>query len=74
VVITACGSDINLIAQYRLPRRLIVWAARRAGAVIAVSQALKHTLERLGVEADKVTVLRNGVDLLVFRPVERDAE
>ena len=51
VVITARGSDINLIAQHAIPRRLIVWAARRAAAVAAVSQALKRSLEQLGVDA-----------------------
>lgn len=74
VVITARGSDINLIAQHAIPRRLIMWAARRAAAVVAVSQALRRSLEQLGVDGAKICVLRNGVDLDVFRPLDRDAE
>jgi len=74
VVITARGSDINLIAQYTIPRKFIIWAARRAAAVAAVSQALKYSLEQLGVDAAKVCVLRNGVDADVFRPLDRDVE
>jgi teichuronic acid biosynthesis glycosyltransferase TuaC len=74
VVITARGSDINLIAQHAIPRRLIMWAARRAAAVVAVSQALRRSLEELGVDRAKICVLRNGVDLDVFRPLDRDAE
>ena len=31
VVITARGTDINLIPSYRLPRRQILWAADKAG-------------------------------------------
>jgi teichuronic acid biosynthesis glycosyltransferase TuaC len=73
VVITARGSDINLIARYTIPRRLITWAARRAAAVVAVSQALKGSLEQLGVDGAKICVLRNGVDAQVFRPLDRDA-
>lgn len=73
VVITARGSDINLIANYRLPRAMIRWAARDAAAVITVSRALKDALVRLGVPPEQIRVLRNGVDLDRFKPVEREA-
>lgn len=73
VVITARGTDINLIPRHAMPRAMIRWAARRAAGIIAVSQALKDEIARLGVPATKVTVLRNGVDLDLFRPTERDA-
>jgi teichuronic acid biosynthesis glycosyltransferase TuaC len=68
VVITARGTDINLIPQYELPRRMIRWAARRAAASITVCQALKDEMKGLGLETDNVHVLRNGVDLEKFRP------
>lgn len=71
VVITARGSDVNVIARYRLPARQIRWAAERAAAIATVSDALKRKLEALGVNLDKITVLRNGVDLESFRPQER---
>jgi len=74
VVITARGSDINLIARHAIPRRLIVWAARRAAAVVTVSQALKRATEQLGVDPAKISVLRNGVDAHAFRPLDRDTE
>jgi len=74
VVITARGSDINLIARHAIPRRLIVWAARRAAAVVTVSHALKGATERLGVDPQSISVLRNGVDAHAFRPLDRDAE
>jgi glycosyltransferase involved in cell wall biosynthesis len=72
-VITARGSDVNLIAQYRLPRRMIRWAARQAAAVVAVSQALKDKLVALGVEHERIHVLRNGVDLGLFHAGDRDS-
>ncbi len=71
-VITARGTDVNLIAQHRFPRRMIRWAARRAAAVVAVSQALKDKLAALGVEPERIHVLRNGVDLELFHAEERD--
>jgi glycosyltransferase involved in cell wall biosynthesis len=71
VVITARGTDINLIPRHRLPRRMILWAARRAAHMITVCQALKDELVALGADAGKVTALRNGVDLTRFQPVDR---
>lgn len=73
VVITARGTDINLIADYRLPRRMILWAARQAGGVVAVCAALKRRLVELGADAASIRVLRNGVDLVRFQPCDRTA-
>lgn len=72
VVITARGTDINLIPQYAFPRKLILQAADRADAMITVCAALKDELVALGADADKVTALRNGVDLNLFHPAGRD--
>ena len=72
-VVTARGTDINLIPRYVLPRALIRRAIAGAAALIAVSAALKNELVALGAPDDKVTVLRNGVDLTQFRPVDRAA-
>ena len=72
VVITARGTDLNLIPKYRLPRRWIRWAADKADASITVCQALKEKLVELGAAEKSITVLRNGVDLELFRPVDRE--
>jgi len=68
VVITARGTDISQIANYRLQRRMILWAASRAVGLITVCQALKDRLVELGVSDHRINVLRNGVDLELFRP------
>jgi teichuronic acid biosynthesis glycosyltransferase TuaC len=73
VVITARGTDINLIPQFRLPRKMILWAAENASGVVTVCNALKDEMVGLGVAADKITPLRNGVDLQRFQPMDRDA-
>lgn len=71
VVITARGSDVNLLPNYAMPRRMILWAASRSVALITVSNALKEALMRLGVDGDKITVLRNGVDTGLFVPADQ---
>ncbi|MFL5285216.1 MAG: glycosyltransferase [Rhodopila sp.] len=72
--ITARGTDVNLIPGYAVPRRLIQGAIRDASALIAVSAALKQALLDLGAPAEKITVLRNGVETGLFRPpTDRDA-
>ncbi len=71
VVITARGTDVSLIPQYAVPRRLIRRTIDGAAALIGVSAAIKAALVELGAPPDKVTVLRNGVDTLLFRPVDR---
>jgi teichuronic acid biosynthesis glycosyltransferase TuaC len=73
VVITARGTDVNLISDYRLPRRWIRWAAARAAGIVAVSEALRARLIALGIEASRIEVLRNGVDLELFAPGDRAA-
>lgn len=73
LVITARGTDLNLIPRYALPRRQIRWAARRADGLITVAAALRQPLVDLGIDASRVRVLRNGTDLDMFRPVDRDA-
>lgn len=73
VVISARGTDINLIPQYALARAMVRWAAASSNRTIAVSLALKNALAALGVAPGRVAVLRNGVDLDRFRPLDRDA-
>lgn len=72
-VVTARGTDLNLIPQYAFPRRLILDTAARAGGSIGVSQALMDTLRGLGSEPTKLHTLRNGVDLERFVPESRQA-
>jgi teichuronic acid biosynthesis glycosyltransferase TuaC len=73
VVVTARGSDLNIIAQYAVPRRGIRWAAQRADGLVAVSSGLRGRLVELGIAAERVRVLRNGVDLALFHPHDRGA-
>ncbi|GGA67373.1 hypothetical protein GCM10011490_17440 [Pseudoclavibacter endophyticus] len=46
-------------------------AAREANAIVTVSIAEAHTVERIGADPAKIRVIRPGVDLEMFRPDER---
>ncbi|MBS0467514.1 MAG: glycosyltransferase family 4 protein [Proteobacteria bacterium] len=70
-VVTARGTDLNLIPQYPFPRKLILQTAAQASASIGVCQALMDTLGDLGADRSKLHTLRNGVDLDRFVPEDR---
>ena len=74
-VVTGRGTDLNLIPdRYEGPRRRIIEVTRKAAHMITVAGALKDYLRDLGVADDRVTVLRNGVDLMFFQlPEDRTA-
>jgi glycosyltransferase involved in cell wall biosynthesis len=72
VFITARGTDINLFSQMPLIRSKIVKALNGAAGIIAVSEALKNRMVELGISAEKIVVIRNGIDREIFRPRERD--
>jgi teichuronic acid biosynthesis glycosyltransferase TuaC len=72
VVITARGSDLNVLGRHALPRRLMAGAARGAAGAVGVCNALADTLRGWGVPPERVHVIRNGVDLQRFRPLPRD--
>ena len=73
VVITARGSDVTELPDHPVPRRWIRWAMAQAAALISVSAGLKADMVTLGVPPEKVTVLRNGVDLQRFQPRDRES-
>lgn len=67
-VVTARGSDINVIAGYPIPRRLMRNTMRRASASIGVCQALTAQMQEIGGDGLRLHTLRNGVDLEKFSP------
>ncbi len=73
VVLTARGSDVTLLPRFAGPRRMIRWAMAQASHLVAVSAGLKEAMVALNAPAQKITVLRNGVDLGLFRPTDPGA-
>jgi glycosyltransferase involved in cell wall biosynthesis len=70
VTITLRGM-LPLLVPFRLRRPQLRFALRRAARVIAVSESLKRDAVALGVPAEKVRVIGNGIDPELFRPLDR---
>jgi len=70
-VVTARGTDLNLIAQHSWPKRMMHWAADHAEMSVGVSAALTVILRGWGVPQERISVMRNGVDLERFTPLDQ---
>ncbi|NQZ25359.1 MAG: glycosyltransferase family 4 protein [Colwellia sp.] len=68
VMVTARGSDINVIPENKIARKRIIKALMNIDASAAVSQALAEEMMKLAPLAKPPIVLKNGVDLEVFHP------
>jgi teichuronic acid biosynthesis glycosyltransferase TuaC len=69
VIVSARGSDVHLFAQFPIIRRLLQYTLHKADKIIAVCQALKDSMVHLGIFAEKIAVIPNGVDAEKFYPV-----
>jgi teichuronic acid biosynthesis glycosyltransferase TuaC len=69
-VCTARGSDINLYQQFPIPRRLIAGTLVQSAANIGVSADLVRQMVALGAPPSKCHIIRNGVDLERFVPLD----
>ena len=70
LVVKVMGSDINLYTRSFLRRCLTVYTLKQARQVIAVTEDIKKKMIALGVGADKIAVVYNGVDSHRFRPMD----
>jgi len=70
VVVTLRGSIVRL-AGYRLHRPQLRWVLRHADRVVAVSHALGRVASGLGLEAERIRIIPNGVDVTLFAPMDR---
>jgi len=64
---TARGTDINLIPQYPKALKMIRKVFQKSAHLMAVCQALSDEMMKLGADKNKITTLRNGVDLELFK-------
>jgi glycosyltransferase involved in cell wall biosynthesis len=72
VAITLRGTEIRH-SRTPLLRPLLVKALQRAQRIITVSDSLRRHAISLGIPADKITVVGNGVDTEKFFPMEARA-
>jgi teichuronic acid biosynthesis glycosyltransferase TuaC len=71
--VKARGSDIHVWAGQAGIAEQIVAAGKAASGLIAVSAALKHDMVALGLPDERIRVHHTGIDLDLFRPVDREA-
>src|SRR5690606_3706050 len=73
-IVTARGTDVNVIAAREVVAGQVREAMAQATRCFAVSDALRGRFaEVAGLDAARVEVLRNGVDLARFAPGDRAA-
>jgi glycosyltransferase involved in cell wall biosynthesis len=70
-VVKLHGSDMNVVAKLEGPRSRLAWALPRAERVVAVSRPLAEQARALGVRAERIDIVRNGIDRDTFRPRDR---
>ncbi|MCA0238537.1 MAG: glycosyltransferase family 4 protein [Bacteroidetes bacterium] len=57
---------------YRLLERLELFLYKKARKVVVVTDSFKENLIARGISSDKISVIKNGVLLDQFKPVEKD--
>lgn len=63
------GTGTEGSVRYRTTRALETWAVRRAGGVAVICEGLQRDLVARGIDAGKIIVSPNGVDLDLFGTV-----
>jgi teichuronic acid biosynthesis glycosyltransferase TuaC len=71
IVLTALGCDINLYSTMMLRKIQISRALKMANFITVVSSNLKDTIMAMDTPEKKVKVIPNGVDLNLFRVMEK---
>ena len=70
--VKARGADIHHWGTQRGTRSLVRRAADGAAGLLAVSDAMRRSMARMGIDADKIRVHYTGVDLDTFEIIDRD--
>ncbi|MFB0872442.1 MULTISPECIES: glycosyltransferase [unclassified Sphingobium] len=70
--VKARGADIHHWGTQRGTRKLVRRAADGAAGLLAVSDAMRRSMARMGIDADKTRVHYTGVDLDTFEIIDRE--
>jgi len=71
VCITLRGTEVPLARDPRRRRRMVE-ALQHATRIFAVSESLKRHVVAMGIDAEKIAVVPNGVDTATFHRVDRE--
>lgn len=71
--VKARGADIHYWGTRKGTRKMVKRAADDAAGLLAVSDAMRRSMARMGIDADKIRVHYTGVDLDRFEIMDRAA-
>jgi glycosyltransferase involved in cell wall biosynthesis len=71
--VKARGADIHYWGTQSATRKMVRQAADSAAGLLAVSDAMRRSMARMGIDADKIRVHYTGVDLDTFELTDRAA-
>ncbi len=66
VVIKVHGSDVEILSENSFKTRLTLWGLHQAKHIVSVSSYLKEFLVAKGIDENKISVIRNGIDKSMF--------
>jgi teichuronic acid biosynthesis glycosyltransferase TuaC len=66
------GSDVLVLAADNGHRRRVARTLAQADAVVTVGEHLRSAVAALGVPADRISVVRRGINRQVFSPASQD--
>jgi glycosyltransferase involved in cell wall biosynthesis len=69
--VKARGSDVHMWGKREGTADQVIEAGRCADGLLAVSAALKKDMAALGMPDERIRILYTGIDLDLFRPVDR---
>ncbi|MFZ2995318.1 glycosyltransferase [Sphingobium sp.] len=69
--VKARGADIHYWGTQRGTRKMVQQAGDKATGLLAVSDAMRRSMAKMGMDADKIRVHYTGVDLDTFEIVDR---
>ena len=69
----ARGADISHFAHDPATAPQVIEAGRRAGGLLAVSDAMRRDMAAIGIDPDKIRVHYTGIDATRFHPGDRSA-
>lgn len=71
VILSGRGTDVNSYLTMPGIKSQILFAVKKAKRVIAVSEHMKKTMIAQGIEAEKIVVVPNGVDIDRFKSLPK---
>lgn len=72
-IVTIRGHEALYLDENSLRRRILTYFLHRADFVITLSDELRRITINLGVDPNKIRVVLNGVDLSLFKPMDKAA-